>query len=127
MIRLLRSAAVLEGITGLVLVVDTTFFLKLLLGDGADGKATAIGRLTGIALLGLATACWPTSHAGSSIVAPLRAMLAYNVAVTIYLGVLGFTGQAAGSLLWPAVVVHAVLTILFCRNWFSDSLTQQTK
>ena len=42
-------------------------------------------------------------------------MLTYSVAVTLYLAYLGFASGVAGVLLWPAVVVHAILTALLTR------------
>ena len=125
--QLLRLAAVIEGITGLVLMADAPLFLKLLLGDGTDERAAAIGRLAGIALMALALACWPASGAADSAAAPVRAMFIYNLAVTVYLGLLRFSGQATGRLLWLAVVVHAVFTILFVRSWINAPLARQTK
>jgi hypothetical protein len=44
--------------------------------------------------------------------APLVAMLTYSAAVTLYLAYLGFAGGLTGILLWPAVVLHAILTAL---------------
>jgi hypothetical protein len=35
-------------------------------------------------------------------------------------------GQWIGKLLWPAVVVHGILTVLLARAWFMD-LTMPTK
>jgi hypothetical protein len=39
-------------------------------------------------------------------------MLSYSLLVTIYLAWLGMGSQWVGSLLWPAVVVHVILTVL---------------
>jgi hypothetical protein len=49
-------------------------------------------------------------------------MLTYNAAVTLFLAYVGFAGGSTGMLLWPAVVVHAIMTALLawastrCRN-----------
>ena len=45
-------------------------------------------------------------------------MLIYSVLTTLYLLYLGIRGEWVGPLLWPAVVVHAVLTVLLAREWF---------
>ena len=42
-------------------------------------------------------------------------MLTYSAAVTLYLAYLGFAGGLSGILLWPAVVVHVILTALLTR------------
>ena len=38
-------------------------------------------------------------------------MLTYKLQVTIYIIYLGIGGELVGSLLWPAVAIHAVLTL----------------
>jgi hypothetical protein len=38
--------------------------------------------------------------------------LIYSVLVTLYLAYLGFIGGLTGVFLWPAVILHAVLTTL---------------
>ena len=41
--------------------------------------------------------------------------LIYSAAVTLYLAYVGFTGGLSGILLWPAVVLHVILTALLTR------------
>jgi hypothetical protein len=43
-------------------------------------------------------------------------MLTYSAAVTLYLAYVGFSGASSGMLLWPAVVLHAILTALLTRG-----------
>ena len=53
-------------------------------------------------------------------------MLTYSALVTLYLLYLGIRGEWVGPLLWPAVVLHAVLTLLLARAWCKtrkDTLT----
>ena len=47
-------------------------------------------------------------------------MLTYSAAVTLYLAYVGLVGVFAGILLWPAVVLHAILTALLARAATSD-------
>jgi hypothetical protein len=42
----------------------------------------------------------------------------YNVLITIYLAYLGIATGLAGMLLWPAVALHAVLSIALVRTRF---------
>jgi hypothetical protein len=42
-------------------------------------------------------------------------MLTYSAAVTLYLAYIGFAGGSTGVLLWPAVVLHVILTALLTR------------
>ena len=48
------------------------------------------------------------------------------IGTTLYLAYVGIEGQWIGKLLWPAVVVHGILTVLLARAWFMD-LTMPTK
>jgi hypothetical protein len=100
----LMVAAVGEAATGMALLVVPSLVGQLLLGEPLAGVAIAVARVAGIALVALGIACWP---------GPARAgMLTYGAAVTVYLAYLGFAGHLGGLLLWPAVVLHAVVTVL---------------
>ena len=102
--RMLLLAALAEGATGTALVIAPSLVGRLLLGDELTGMATTVARVAGIALIALAVACWPGP--------PLIAMLMYSGAVTLYLGYVGFATSWAGLLLWPAVVLHLIMTAL---------------
>jgi len=45
-------------------------------------------------------------------------MLTYGALATLYLAYLGVTGEWVGLLLWLAVGIHALLTVLLARAWF---------
>jgi hypothetical protein len=105
----LTFAAVGEAATGLVLLIVPSLASQLLLGDALVGIAIPIARVAGIALIALGIACWPGP--------PLVGVLIYSAAVTVYLAYLGFAGGFSGILLWPAVALHAVLTIPLGRAW----------
>jgi hypothetical protein len=110
MSKALIFAALGEAATGLALFVVPSLVGRLLLGEELTGIATPVARVAGIALIGLGVACWPGT--------PLVGMLTYSTAVTLYLAYLGIAGGVGGILLWPAVVLHAVLTLLLARAWF---------
>ena len=109
--KILRLAAVAEAATGVALIVVPSLVGRLLLGAELTGVSIPVARVTGIALIALGVACWPASTA-------LIGMLTYSAAVTLYLSYLGIRGEWVGPLLWPAVVLHAVLTLLLARAWF---------
>ena len=44
--------------------------------------------------------------------AAFRGMLTYNAAIAIYLGYLGVFEHLDGLLLWPAVLLHAIVALL---------------
>ena len=106
-------AAAGEVATGAALLVVPSLVGRLLLGDELSGAAIPVARVAGIALIALGIACWP----GKALVG----MLTYSAAVTLYLAYLGFAGGAGGLLLWPAVVLHAMLTGLLTRALTSGS------
>jgi hypothetical protein len=99
---------------GLALLVYPPIIVKLLLGLGdLVGAGVVIARVAGVALIGLGVSCWPGSTA-------LSGMLTYSAVLTLYLAGLGFDGAFVGVLLWPAVVLHAVLTGLLAWAWLRD-------
>ena len=106
--KVLILAAVAEGVTGIALLVAPEFVIRVLAGTDATGLTTSVGRVTGIALIGLGVA---TSPGPASI-----GMLTYTVLVALYLAFMGMRGGWGGPLLWPAVAVHAVLALLLARG-----------
>jgi hypothetical protein len=102
--------AVAEAATGAALLIVPSLVGRLLLGEDLSGVAVPVARVAGIALIALGVACWPGS--------PRVGMLTYSAAVTVFLAYVGLTG-GGGVLLWPAVVLHAVLTALLA--WASTS------
>jgi len=104
--RVLVFAAVSEAATGVALLLVPSLVGQLLLGIELTGIAVSVARVAGIALIALGVACWPGT--------PLVGMLTYSAAVTLYLAYLGFAGES-GILLWPAVVLHGVLTTFLTR------------
>ena len=105
--RVLIFAAVGEAGMGLALLFLPSLVGLLLLGKELTGIAIPVARLAGIALVALGVACWPGT--------PLVGMLTYSAAVTLYLAYLGFAGGLTGILLWPAVVLHLILTVLLTQ------------
>jgi len=111
-VRWATSAAAIEAAaTGLILLLSPALFGWLVLGVELSKPGQALGRLTGIALIGFALTAWPHPLAGSVT----RALLAYNALATVYLGYLGIEGEVGGVLLWPAVALHLLLSTLLGR------------
>ena len=113
--RVLVLAAVGEAATGMALLIVPSLVGQLLLGAELTGIAVIVARVAGIALVALSLACWPGT--------PLIGMLTYSAAVTLYLAYVGFAGGFSGILLWPAVVLHVILTALLARASTSDKQT----
>jgi len=108
--------AVAEAATGVALLIVPSIVGRLLLGEELIGVAIPVARVTGIALIALGVACWPGP--------PLVGMLTYSAVVTLYLACVGFMGGFAGILLWPAVVLHGILTALLVRASTSEKRTR---
>jgi len=106
--RLLAVAAVAEGVTGLILLIYPPIVVKLLFGAEITGAGVVMSRIAGIGLIGLGVACWPCEKASCA----LCGMLTYSSLAMLYLVYLGLASGLTGILLWPAVVLHAVLTLL---------------
>jgi hypothetical protein len=111
--KVLIFAAIGEAATGLALLIAPSLVGELLLGEELAGVAIRVARVAGIALIALGVACWPGT--------PLVGMLTYSASVTLYLTYLGFAGGLSGILLWPAVVLHVILTVLLTRALICDN------
>jgi hypothetical protein len=101
-------AAVGESATGAALLLVPSLVGHLLLGAELTGIAVNLARVAGIALIGLGVACWPGP--------PRLGMLIYSAAVALYLAYIGVTVVSTGMLLWPAVVLHAIIAALLVRE-----------
>ena len=110
----LAFAAISEAVTGLALLIAPSLVGQSLLGEQLAGVAIPVARVAGIALIALGIACWPGP--------PLLGMLTYSALVALYLVYLGFAGGLAGVLLWPAVILHAILTALLVRDFSKTRL-----
>ncbi len=109
----LALAAIAEAGTGLLLLVYPPIVVRLLFGSEIGGAGVIMSRLAGIALIGLGVACWP----GNSAVQPLYGMLTYSTLAMLYLIRIGIRSEAVGLLLWPGVVVHAILIVVLGGAW----------
>jgi hypothetical protein len=114
--KVLMLAAASEAATGVACLIVPSLVGQLLFGAELTGVAVPLARVIGIALIGLAVACWP----GPAVVG----MLTYGALATLYLAYIGFAGGFTGMLLWPAVVLHVILTVLLFRALTGDKGTK---
>ena len=117
--KVLALAAISEVATGMALLIVPSLVGQLLLGVALTGVAMTVARVTRIALIALGVACWPGT--------PLVGMLTYGAAVTLLSAYVGFAGGSTGILLWPAVVLHVILTALLIRASTSDKETARSR
>ncbi|MGO8738270.1 hypothetical protein [Rhodoblastus sp.] len=107
MSKALVFAAVAETLTGLALLIDPVLVGGLLLGQELAGLAAAVARVAGVALIGLGVACWPGP--------PILGMVIYGVSVALILAYFGMVEGMTGVMLWPAVILHLILSAFLAR------------
>jgi hypothetical protein len=110
--RLLITTALMEGATGVLLLVWPPVPLLLLLGvEGGSPEALVAARVAGAALIAIAVVCWLGRNDG-----PGRASLGlvagaaiYDAAAAAILAHAGIALRLVGIALWPADVAHVAL------------------
>jgi hypothetical protein len=107
-------SAVIELGAGLALLCCPSATVVLLVGAPLETPAaTTMARIGGAGLLALGVACWlargdTQSRAARGLIA---AMLIYDIAAVAILVIAGIGLGLHGVMLWPAVALHAVLTV----------------
>jgi len=111
--RLLIVSAVIELGAGLALMCVPAAAAVLLLRSPLESSAAiTLGRLAAAALLALGVACWLASTDVGSRAARgvVMAMTVYNLGAVVVLGLVGIQSPPVGVALWPAVVLHVIMT-----------------
>jgi hypothetical protein len=109
---LLILMAILEGATGLLLLMSPPVLLVLLLGVTEPSPELAVlARVTGAALFGIGVGCWlgRSDQPGPAQRGLIAGVLVYGGVVAVLLAYAGLCLGFAGIALWPAVVLHAAL------------------
>jgi hypothetical protein len=111
--RFLTLIAIIEAATGLGLILVPAMVVRLLLGAEISGASIPLGRVAGVALLALGVACWFASYEVQNRTARglACAMMLYNVGVIFILGAAGLQSRPVGIALWPAVILHAAMSV----------------
>lgn len=106
--------AVIEAGAGAALLCVPSATATLLLGAPLESPAAlTVARVGGAGLLALGVACWfartdARSRAAKGLVA---AILLYNIGAVAVLASAGLGLGLRGVALWPAVALHAAITI----------------
>jgi hypothetical protein len=109
--KFLMLTSLLEGSTGVALIIAPSFVVDLLLGSPlADPIGVIITRVGGAALGSLALACW-FSRKSESINGLVIALLFYNLASIVLLAYAGLFETLNGIVLWPAVAMHSAMAL----------------
>ncbi len=104
-------SALVETGASLGLLALPALVVELLLGTKPSPAAVPVVRVAGILMLALGVAAWPARPPAPSASA-FRGLLLYNALFAAYFAFLGAVRHVGGPLLWPAVVVHAAITLL---------------
>jgi hypothetical protein len=123
--KLLVITVAIEAGTGIGLLVMPSVLARSLLGGTLDGPvALTVARVAGAGLLALGIACWLASQDTRSPAARgiVGAMAFYNIAAVAILAFAGIGYGLHGVALWPAVILHAVMTV-----WCIASLRRGSK
>jgi hypothetical protein len=110
---LFATTAVIEAGAGLALLCLPSAAANLLLGAPLEAPAAfTVARVGGAGLLTLGVACWLARSDAKSPAARglVTAMVIYNLGVALILGAAGIGSDRVGAILWPAVVLHTVMT-----------------
>ena len=110
----LIAMAIVEVVTGLL-----SYFSSRCRVDRSAGvenpavEAIFVGRLAGAALLAIGVASWlaRTDTLTPAQFGLLTGLLIYNAAAAILIASAGVVLKMSGAALWPAVVLHAILTV----------------
>ena len=122
--KLLTITAIIEAATGVGLLAAPAVLAQLLLGGTLDTPAAlTVARVAGAALLALGVACWLAASDAQSCAARgvVSAMVIYNLGAMLVLGAAGLRPQPVGIGLWPAVILHAVMTVWCITGLFRKS------
>ncbi len=86
------------------------------------GSGGILGRLLGITLVAIGVAGWPARSSAQAILGRLL----YAVLAAVYMIMVGLGGNA-GILLWPAVLLHALLAIVLIWAWRKEHRPPATR
>ena len=124
----LTMSAVIEGATGLGLLLTPSGLVWLLFGSALDVPLVLLlGRLAGAALLALGVACWlaRSDEQSSAAVGVIAAMWLYNATATALLAYGGLGLGLSGRGLWPATVLHVGM-LVWCSVCIRSRPAQRT-
>ena len=112
--RLFLVTALIESLTGLLLLISPSWLVLILFRIPIDSSIDLLlGRIAGAGLLSLGIACWLARKDEKSLAANglAAAMLLYNVIATVLLAYAGFNAHLQLLALWAVVVIHFLMAI----------------
>jgi hypothetical protein len=108
---LLTIAALVEGATGIALMLVPGLVVRLLFASELDGTGLNVARIAGMVLFAFALTCWVAARNGEPKAITVG-MLVYNLLVGAYFVTFGARAPDIGPLLWLVAVFHVVFAAL---------------
>src|SRR5262245_57909416 len=105
----LRLAAWVEILVGISFLLVPNAQSQMIFGATPEGIGVTWARFAGVALIGLGIACLPSNFAGTR--QGVRGLLIFNIGATIFFAWVAVATSFGGVLLWPVVILHAVISI----------------
>ncbi len=119
---LLTTTAIIEGATGVALVLAPSLVASSLLGTTLfEPSAIIVAKLAGAALVTIGLACWLSRNEAQSKVM-VKTMFGYNFFSISLLAYSALVDKIYGQGLWPAVLLHLILLV-----WCFSCLKKQVK
>ena len=107
---IVKTAAWLEIIVGALSILWPRLLCMLLFGVNSEGIAWALARWIGVALFALGVGSLP-----SKIATPqhrtVLGLLLFNIGTVVLFAWVGITASTRGFLLWPAVILHFLISL----------------
>lgn len=105
----LMLAAWVEILVGVSFLLVPNAQSQMIFGATPEGIGDIWARFAGVALIGLGISCLPSNLAGTR--QGVRGLLIFNIGATIFFAWVAVATTFRGVILWPVVILHAVLTI----------------
>ena len=102
------AAAWLEVVAGAVFVAAPKITCWLLFAVNPEGVGIVLTRFAGVGLFALGIACLPSTVSGPRRSA-VQGLFAFNAGMAVLLAWVGVATTLRGMLLWPGMVLHAVI------------------
>ena len=107
---IVKAAAYLEIVVGAIFITVPTIPCALLFGANPDNIGTPLARWVGVSLFALGIACLPRK-ATEPLRSTVLGLFVFNAGVAILFAWVGAVATVHGFLLWPAVILHAVIAV----------------
>ena len=118
--HVIKAAAWLEIIVGAIFIFWPGIPCMLVFGASPESIGWPLARWVGIGLFALGVACLPSKIADPQHRTVLG-LLSFNVGIVVLLAWVGIRATTHGFLLWPAVVLHFLLSVALLSRLLTRS------